>query len=108
MPGRPFFGRECIVWVMISLGVHTGLQHTTMGELRSFWRRVDELGFSWVSIWDHFYAATGDEDAHCLEAVVAHAALACSTSRVRCGSLVYCADRKSTRLNSSHRCISYA
>jgi F420-dependent oxidoreductase-like protein len=40
-------------------------------------------------VWDHFYAATRGDDAECLEAVATHAALACDTSRVRCGCLVY-------------------
>ena len=71
-------------------GVHTGLQHTTTDTLQSLWRRIEELGFGWISIWDHFYGATGKpDDAECLEAVAMHAALAISTSRVRCGSLVY-------------------
>jgi len=71
-------------------GVHTGLQHTTPDELRGVWRRVEALGFEWISIWDHFYGATGrPDDAACLEAVSMHAALACETERVRCGCLVY-------------------
>ena len=75
---------------MTLFGVHTGLQNTTTGELKRLWVRIEELGFDWISIWDHFYAAdmTGH---HCHEAVAAHAALACTTSRVRVGSLVYCA-----------------
>jgi F420-dependent oxidoreductase-like protein len=74
----------------LTFGVHTGLQNTTVDELRSLWQRIEELGFGWISIWDHFYSAdfVGYE---CLEAVACHAALACETSRVRCGSLVYCA-----------------
>jgi F420-dependent oxidoreductase-like protein len=75
---------------MTVFGVHTGLQHTTADELRSVWRRIEDLGFGWISIWDHFYGATGrPDDASCLEAVAMHAALACTTSKVRCGSLVY-------------------
>lgn len=71
-------------------GVHAGLQHTTADELRSVWKRIEDLGYGWISIWDHFYGATGHpDDAACLEAVAMHAALACSTERVRCGSLVY-------------------
>ena len=72
------------------MGVHAGLQNTTVDELRRLWRRIEDLGFDWISVWDHFYAAdfTG---AHCLEAVACHAALACETTRVRCGCLVYCA-----------------
>lgn len=78
-------------------GVHTGLQNTTTDELRAVWRRAEELGFEWISIWDHFYAADATVTAEgttsgsvCLEAVAAHAALALETTRVRCGSLVYC------------------
>jgi len=71
-------------------GVHGGLQNTTVEELRGLWARAEELDFDWISVWDHFYAA-GPEDYHCHEAVTMHAALACSTSRVRCGCLVYCA-----------------
>src|SRR5688572_721016 len=76
---------------MTAYGVHAGLQKTTTAELRGLWRRIEELGFDWISVWDHFYAADMTGDADCLEAVAAHAALACATTRVRCGSLVYCA-----------------
>jgi F420-dependent oxidoreductase-like protein len=62
-----------------------------MAELQDLWRAIEGLGFDWISIWDHFYAADGTGDPHCLEAVAAHAALAATTSRVRCGSLVYSA-----------------
>lgn len=75
---------------MTVFGVHTGLQNTTTDELRSLWRLIEDLGFDWISIWDHFYAADLS-GFHCHEAVAAHAALACSTERVRVGSLVYCA-----------------
>jgi F420-dependent oxidoreductase-like protein len=75
---------------MTVFGVHVGLQHTTADELRSVWRRIEDLGFGWISVWDHFYGATGKpDDAACLEAVAMHAALACTTSKVRVGSLVY-------------------
>jgi F420-dependent oxidoreductase-like protein len=73
-----------------TFGVHTGLQNTTTGELTSLWRAIEDMGFDWISIWDHFYAADLAGGPECLEAVSAHAALACTTSRVRCGSLVYC------------------
>jgi F420-dependent oxidoreductase-like protein len=74
---------------MTVFGVHAGLQNTTMETLRSLWRRVEHLGFGWISVWDHFYSATMGDDPECLEAVATHAALACDTARVRCGSLVY-------------------
>ena len=75
---------------MTLFGVHVGLQHTTADELRDVWRKVESMGFGWISVWDHFYGATGrPDDAQCLEAVAMHAALACTTSKVQCGSLVY-------------------
>lgn len=73
----------------VRFGVHTGLQNTSTDELRSIWPLIEALGFEWISIWDHFYAADLTGGAHCLEAVATHAALALSTERVRCGSLVY-------------------
>ncbi len=70
-------------------GVHAGLQNTTTDELRALWRRIEDHGFEWISVWDHFYAADATGGAVCLEAVAMHSALALSTERVRCGSLVY-------------------
>lgn len=73
-----------------TFGVHAGLQYTTVDELRSIWRKAEDLGFDWISVWDHFYSADLDGyDGH--EAVAMHSALACSTNRVRAGCLVYCA-----------------
>ncbi|MFM8304327.1 MAG: TIGR03619 family F420-dependent LLM class oxidoreductase [Actinomycetota bacterium] len=80
-------------------GVHAGLQNTTTDELRSLWSRIENHGFEWISVWDHFYAADafvrGDgplrSGYHCLEGLTMHTALAMSTHTVRCGSLVYCA-----------------
>jgi alkanesulfonate monooxygenase SsuD/methylene tetrahydromethanopterin reductase-like flavin-dependent oxidoreductase (luciferase family) len=80
--------------VTIAFGVHTGPANTTVGELSALWRRIEELPFEWISIWDHFYSAaayTESDSPRCFEAVAVHTALAMSTSRVRCGSLVYCA-----------------
>ena len=75
----------------VRFGVHAGLQHTSIAELRELWTRLEALGFDWISIWDHFYAADASGDPHCLEAVATHTALAATTSRVLCGSLVYSA-----------------
>ena len=76
---------------MTLYGVHTGLQNCSVDDLRQAWRRIEDLGFDWISIWDHFYGATGQpDDAACWEAVAMHTALACETSLVRVGSLVYC------------------
>src|SRR5215212_2519338 len=74
---------------MTTYGVHAGLQKVPAGELVELYKRIESLGYGWISVWDHFYAADMTGDAQCLEAVAMHAALALSTSKVRCGSLVY-------------------
>ncbi len=74
---------------MTVFGVHAGLQNTTMADLVAVWRHAEQLGFGWVSVWDHFYAADGSGRAECFEGIAAHAALACETSTVTCGCLVY-------------------
>jgi F420-dependent oxidoreductase-like protein len=81
----------------MQFGVHTGLQNTTTDELRALWQRIDSLGFGWISVWDHFYAADAtvteegmSSGSVCLEAIAAHTALAMETTNVRCGCLVYC------------------
>ena len=43
-----------------------GLQHTSIADLQSLWQRIEELGFDWISIWDHFCAADNTGDPHCL------------------------------------------
>ena len=76
---------------MTSFGVHAGPQMCTMDELRGVWRTAEELGFDWISVWDHFYPAPSPPDGDCFEAVACHAALAATTSRPRLGCLVYSA-----------------
>ena len=75
----------------VKFGVHAGLQNTSISELQGLWSRIEELGFEWISVWDHFYAADATGNPHCLEAITTHTALAAHTERVRCGSLVYSA-----------------
>lgn len=74
---------------MTVFGVHTGLQNTTIDDLIEMWQKTESLGFDWISVWDHFYSADASGNAECLEAVATHAALACHTTRVRVGCLVY-------------------
>jgi alkanesulfonate monooxygenase SsuD/methylene tetrahydromethanopterin reductase-like flavin-dependent oxidoreductase (luciferase family) len=75
---------------MVTFGVHCGVQNTTVAELRDLWVAAEDLAFDAVSVWDHLYSS--DLSSYeCHEAVALHAALACTTTRVRCGCLVYCA-----------------
>jgi hypothetical protein len=41
----------------LTFGVHTGQQNCSLEELRRLWRFVDQAGFDWLSIWDHFHEA---------------------------------------------------
>jgi alkanesulfonate monooxygenase SsuD/methylene tetrahydromethanopterin reductase-like flavin-dependent oxidoreductase (luciferase family) len=75
---------------MTRFGVHVGAQNTTVAEMTDLWRAAEAAGFASVAVWDHLYSsdlATYE----CHEAVALHAALACTTTTVRCGCLVYCA-----------------
>lgn len=76
----------------IKLGIHTGPQDLAMAELLRLWKRADESGFHWISVWDHFYAnPLRARENPCFEGVAAMAALAAVTSNVRVGCLVFCA-----------------
>lgn len=76
----------------LKLGIHTGPQDLSMDELLRIWRRADESGFHWVSVWDHFYAnPLQSRENPCFEGVASMAALAAVTHNVRVGCLVFCA-----------------
>jgi F420-dependent oxidoreductase-like protein len=63
-----------------------------MAELHRLWKRADEAGFHWISVWDHFYAnpMVQQQRDPCFEAVATMASLASLTSRVRVACLVFC------------------
>jgi F420-dependent oxidoreductase-like protein len=77
--------------VSVSLGVHIGQQNLPMSRLRALWRRLDDAGADWISVWDHFYEAppAGGTVDH-FEAVATLGALAADTRRARLGCLVFC------------------
>jgi F420-dependent oxidoreductase-like protein len=75
----------------IKLGIHTGPQDLSMADLHRLWKRADEAGFHWISVWDHFYAnPLRERTDSCFEAVASMASLASLTSRVRVGCLMFC------------------
>src|SRR3989454_7465000 len=77
----------------MTYGVHIGHMGGPLDEMRKLWKFADANGFDWFSVSDHFQESPprgGDLD--CYEAI----------------STLTAADRKSTRLNSSHLVISYA
>src|SRR3546814_8187767 len=75
----------------VSLGVHVGQQAMSMAALRSRWRRLDDAGVDWISVWAHLYEAppAGGTIDH-FEALSTLGALAADTSRARLGCLVFC------------------
>jgi F420-dependent oxidoreductase-like protein len=76
--------------VSISLGFHIGQQNLPMSELRALWRRLDDGGSDWISVWDHLYEAppAGGTVDH-FEAVATLGALAADTRQARLGCLVF-------------------
>jgi alkanesulfonate monooxygenase SsuD/methylene tetrahydromethanopterin reductase-like flavin-dependent oxidoreductase (luciferase family) len=69
-------------------GIHFGPQNTDIDQLRRLWTYADRNGFAWASTWDHFYCKTDDSAPH-FEAVALMAAMACETSNVDVGCLVF-------------------
>ncbi len=75
----------------LKLGIHTGPQDLSMQELQRLWRRAEQAGFWWASVWDHFYSnPLRSRENPCFEGVAAMAALAAATERMRVGCLVFC------------------
>ena len=60
-----------------------------MAEVLVFWRKVESLGYEWISVWDHFYPIMGGSSHGSFESVASQAALAMATTRVKVGVLVY-------------------
>lgn len=74
---------------MTRFGVHVAPQMCTIEGLREVWARSEELGFDWISLWDHFGPIPNTPDGQSFEAISCHAALAAVSVRPRVGCLVY-------------------
>jgi F420-dependent oxidoreductase-like protein len=72
----------------IRVGVHSGPEKTTYADYRDLWVRCEELGFDWVSDFDHFLPIMSDPSGPQFEGTTLLAAMGAQTSRVRCGMLV--------------------
>jgi hypothetical protein len=46
----------------IRFGVYSGPQHATFEDGVELWRRCEELGYDWISVFDHFMPIVGDPD----------------------------------------------
>ncbi|MFI5819522.1 TIGR03560 family F420-dependent LLM class oxidoreductase [Streptomyces rishiriensis] len=73
---------------MIRFGVHSGQQYTRFDDCLALWTRAEELGYDWVSLFDHQRPPLGGPDGPCFDGPTLLAALAARTRRIRCGMLV--------------------
>jgi alkanesulfonate monooxygenase SsuD/methylene tetrahydromethanopterin reductase-like flavin-dependent oxidoreductase (luciferase family) len=73
----------------ITYGIHGGTEGASMADSLAYWRKVESLGYEWISCWDHFLPIYGYNEQGSFEAVATHAALAMATTRVKVGILVY-------------------
>jgi F420-dependent oxidoreductase-like protein len=72
----------------IRFGVHSGPQNTSFNDYRELWLRCEELGYDWVSDFDHFLPIYSDPAGPQFEGLTLLSAMAAHTGRVRCGMLV--------------------
>ena len=76
-----------------TFGVHIGPQNIGMNDLRALWRKLDQRGVEWISLWDHFYETTPPPDGKMesfggldhFETLTALGALAADTKNARLG-----------------------
>ncbi|MFD6880240.1 MULTISPECIES: LLM class flavin-dependent oxidoreductase [unclassified Streptomyces] len=73
---------------MIRFGVHSGQQYRRFDDCLTLWTRAEELGYDWVSLFDHQRPPLGGPDGPCFDGPTLLAALAARTRRIRCGMLV--------------------
>jgi F420-dependent oxidoreductase-like protein len=72
----------------IRFGVHAGPENISYEDYRELWLRCEELGYEWVSDFDHFLPIFGDPAGRQFEGLTLLSAMAAQTTRVRCGVLV--------------------
>lgn len=64
-------------------GVHSGQQYETYDEILALWRRAEELGYDWCSIFDHLRPPMGGPQGPCFEGTTLLSALVAQTERIR-------------------------
>jgi F420-dependent oxidoreductase-like protein len=72
----------------IRFGIHSGPQNTSYEDYRDLWLRAEELGYDWVSDFDHFYPIFSDPAGPQFEGLSLLSAMAAQTSSLRCAVLV--------------------
>ncbi|MBI3521564.1 MAG: TIGR03560 family F420-dependent LLM class oxidoreductase [Chloroflexi bacterium] len=72
----------------VGFGIQLHPQYTTWPEIRGTARLIDELGYDWLTTWDHFVPLIGDATGPNFEGWQILPALGASTTRVKLGMLV--------------------
>ncbi len=72
----------------VRFGIHSGQQNTSFDQYLQLWKRAEELGFDWASVFDHFMPIQTDPTGPCFDGLTLLSAMAAHTSRIRCGILV--------------------
>lgn len=72
----------------IRFGIHSGPQHAAFDEYLELWRAVEDWGYDWASVFDHFLPIQSDPEGPCFEGPTLLSAMAAHTSKIRCGILV--------------------
>ena len=72
----------------VRVGLHSGQQYAVFDEIAALWRRAEDAGLDWVSLFDHVRPPLGGAAGPCLEPLTTLSALAGRTARVRCALLV--------------------
>jgi F420-dependent oxidoreductase-like protein len=83
----PFVGVQ-VFGDQIRFGLHSGPQNVSFEDYLQLVRRAEELGYDWISDFDHFMPIFGDPDGGCFEGTSLMAAMAAHTSRIHVGILV--------------------
>jgi F420-dependent oxidoreductase-like protein len=72
----------------IRFGIHAGQHNGTYADFQTLWRRSEELGYDWVSDFDHFLPIQLEPSGPCFDGPTLLGAMAAQTERIRCGMLV--------------------
>jgi probable F420-dependent oxidoreductase len=73
---------------IVRVGVQLHPQATSIEELRTAWRRADQMGADSIWTWDHFFPLYGDADAAHFEGWTLLSVMAADTERAKLGMLV--------------------
>ncbi|RFU86639.1 LLM class flavin-dependent oxidoreductase [Streptomyces triticagri] len=74
--------------MLIRFGVHSGQQYRSFSEGLELWQRAEELGYDWVSLFDHYRPQLGGPQGPCFDGPTLLSALAARTDSIRCAMLV--------------------